>query len=165
MKNNIYTKQSGRFALPQFQMLGIVLFIIGIGFIFRLNPWSALLIFVGVTLATMTTGVQIDFEKKMHRDYIRILGFKHGKWVNIPTLDYVTVFVEAYSQNMGVASISATDTFKDFKIGLIVSKTQHFDAGGYVNKVEAFKAAENIAKKLDARLLDYTSRDPEWINV
>ena len=165
MENTIYTKQSGRFAMPQFQMLGVILFIIGIIYAFQLNPWSIILLFVGVALATMTTGVQIDFEKRKHRDYFLMLGFKHGKWTDIPTLGYVSIFVEQYSQNMWVASIGATDKFKDFKIGLIVSKTLHFNAGGYNNKVEAFKAAEDIAKKLDTKLLDYTSKEPKWVDI
>ncbi len=165
MENTIYTKQSGRFALPQFQMLGVLLFIIGIGFIFRLNPWSVILIFVGVALATMTIGIQINFENRTHRDYFRILGFKYGKWSVIPTLDYVSVFVEQYSQDMAVASIISANSYKDYKVSLIVSKSQRFDAGEYDNKEMAFKVAENIAKKLDAKLLDYTSKEPKWIDV
>lgn len=165
MKNTIYTKQSGRFAMPQFQMLGVILFIIGIVYAFQLNPLSILLLLVGIALATMTTGVQIDFEKRKHREYFSMLGFKRGKWVDIPTLEYVSIYLERYAQNMWVASIGATDNFKDFKVGLIVSKTLLFDAGGYDNKVKAFKAAKNIAKKLGSKLFDYTSSNPEWINI
>ncbi len=165
MKSNIYTKQSGRFALPQFQMLGIVLLIVGVIYSIQLNPWGIAFLFIGIVLATMTTGIQLNLKKRTHRNYFRIIGFKYGNWVEIPTLDYVSVFVEHYSQDMGVASISATDKYKDFKISLIVSKTQRFDAGGFNDKTETFKVAEDIARKLNTKLLDYTSTEPKWINV
>jgi len=163
MKSQIYTKQAGRFAFPQFQMLGVLLLFIGIALVYRLNPWSILVLVVGVSMSTLSTGVQIDFKRKMHRDYIRILGIKFGKWVIISAVDYVTVFVESYSQNMGAASIHASDNFSDFKINLVVSETQHFDAGGFTKKSEAFEKAKIISNKFGVRLLDYTFKEPKWM--
>ena len=40
MKDNIFTKKSSRFALPQFQMLGVVLLLVGIIYAFQLNLLS-----------------------------------------------------------------------------------------------------------------------------
>lgn len=165
MENHIYTKQSSRFAFPQFQMLGVLLFIIGMVLAYQLNLWSILVLVGGFALATVTTGVQVDFKRKMHRDYIRILGYKYGKWVIIHTLDYVTVFVESYYQNMGAASIHASDNFSDFKINLVVSETQHFDAGGFSDKTKAFENAKKIAGKFGVKLLDFTSKESRWVDI
>lgn len=163
MESHIYTKQSGRFVLPQFQILGVILLIVGIALAYQLNPWSILILLIGTPLSSLATGVQINFRKKIYRTYIRILGFKYGKWVTIPAIDYVTVFVGHYSQDMGVASISKTDNYSDFKINLIVSKTQRFDAGGFAKKSEAFEKAKFISNKFGVRLLDFSSGEPKWI--
>jgi len=146
-------------------MLGVLLFIIGMVLAYQLNMWSILVLVGGFALASITTGIQIDFKKNMHRDYIRILGFKFGKWVIIPDIDYVTVFVESYYQNMGAASIHASDKFSDFKINLVVSETQHFDAGGFSDKIKAFENAEEIAGKFGVKLLDFTSKEPRWVDI
>lgn len=165
MESHIYTKQSGRFVLPQFQILGVILLIVGIALAYQLNPFSILMLLIGTPLSSLATGVQINFRKKIYRTYIRILGFKYGKWVTIPAIDYVTVFVGHYSQDMGVASISKTDNYSDFKINLIVSKTQRFDAGGFNNKPEALKTAENIAREIGVKLLDFTSLELRWVEL
>jgi len=165
MNDNIYTKKSSRFALPQFQMLGIVLLLPGVIYAFQLNPWSLLLLFVGIVLATMSTGIQIDFENRKHRDYIVLLGFKSGKWVDIPPLDYVTMYVEHLAQDMAVVSINRTDHETNVKISLIVSEQQRFDAGSYKSKEEAFEVAENIARKFGCRLLDFTTPEAKWVDL
>lgn len=120
---------------------------------------------MGGVLSTNTTGVKIDFDNDTHRDYIRIFDFKKGKWVTIPAIDFVTVFVEYYSQDMGVALISKTDNYSDFKINLIVSEIQCFDAGGFAKKSEALKIAVNIAREIGVKLLDFTSCEPRWVEL
>ena len=165
MKDNIFTKKSSRFALPQFQMLGVVLLLVGVIYAFQLNLLSLPLLFVGIVLALMSTGIQIDFENKKHRDYITLLGIKRGKWVEIPPLDYVTMYVEHLAQDMAVVSIVRTDHETNVKVSLIVSKMQRFDAGSYKSKEEAFTVAEDIARKFDTRLLDYTTPDSKWVEL
>jgi hypothetical protein len=40
----------------------------------------------------------------------------------------------------------------------------HFDGGGFNDKPEAINVAKNIAAKLNTKLLDYTEREPKWID-
>jgi hypothetical protein len=163
MENNIYTKQSGRFALPQFQMLGVVLLIWGIYLAWQLNPFSILALAGGAALATAAVGIQIDFNQKAHREYIAIFGRKFGKWVKLPAIEYVTVFVEHYTQEKGMVSITSEDSFTKIKISLIASKTQRFDAGLFNDKQAALENGKTIARALKTKLLNYTDREPEWV--
>ncbi len=165
MENHIYTKQSGRFALPQFQMLGVLLIIWGAYLAWQLSLFSILALVAGAALATAVTGIQIDLKNKLHREYVAIFGYKFGKWKMIPAIEYVTVFVELYSQQKGMVSITSEDTFAKIKISLIASKTQRFDAGLFDDKMLAMKKGAEIARALNTKLLDYTDREPKWVEL
>ena len=165
MENHIYTKQSGRFALPQFQMLGILLIIWGAYLAWTLSPFSILALVGGAALATAATGFQIDLIEKTHREYVAIFTYKFGKWNKLPPIEYVTVFVEHYSQQKGVVSITSEDTFTKVKISLIASKTQRFDAGLFDDKQLALENGAKIARALNSKLLDYTDREPKWVEM
>ena len=163
MQNHIYTKQSGRFALPQFQMLGVVLLIWGAYLAWQLNLFSILALVGGAALATAVIGIQIDLKDKLHREYVAIFGYKVGKWKKLPAIEYVTVFVEHYTQEKGMVSITSEDSFTKVKVSLIESKTQRFDAGLFDDKQLALENGEKIARALKTKLLDYTDREPKWM--
>jgi len=165
MEEHVYTKQSGRFALPQFQMLGVLLLIWGVYLAWQLNPFSVLALAGGAALATAAVGNQIDFDRKTHREYTAIFGYKFGKWNKLPAIEYVTVFVEHYSQEKGMVSITAEDSFTKVKISLIASPTLRFDAGLYDDKQLALENGGKIARALKTKLLDYTDREPEWVEL
>ena len=165
MENHIYTKQSGRFALPQFQMLG-VLFIIWGGYLaWQLSLFSIPLLVGGTAMATALMGIQINFKEKEHREYIAIFGYKSGNWKKLPSIEYVTVFIEHYVQEKWVISIRGADSFAKVKISLIASKIQRFDAGLFDDKQLAMKNGEIIARALNTKLLDYTDREPKWVEL
>jgi hypothetical protein len=51
------------------------------------------------------------------------------------------------------------------KISLIASPTQRFDAGLYDDKELALENGEKIALALKTKLLDYTDREPKWVEL
>ena len=165
MENHIYTKQSGRFALPQFQMLGIVLLVWGGYLAWTLSPFSILVLVGGTALATAVAGFQIDLNEKTRREYVAIFTYKFGKWNKLPPIEYVTVFVEHYTQQKGMVSITSEDSFTKIKISLIAGKTLRFDAGLFDDKQLALESGERIARALNSKLLDYTDREPKWVEM
>jgi len=165
MKNQLYTWKAKRFALPQFQMLGILLVIYGGYMAYTLNVWSVFILLFGIALATLGFGNQIDFTTKSYRSYLSILGFKTGKWKKLPVIQYVNIYPEHSTQHAWVASIGATYKFKNHKVGLVVNKREHFDVGLFTSKEEAMKVAKMVAVELKTKLLDYTSKEPQWVDV
>ena len=166
MKNNKhYTWKARRFALPQFQMLGILLVIYGGYMAYTLNVWSVFILLFGIALATLGYGNQIDFITRSYRSYLSIFRFKTGKWKKLPAIKYVNIYPEHSSQNAWVVSIGATYKFKNYKVGLVVNKREHFDVGLFISKEEALKVAKMITVKLKTKLLDYTSKEPKWVDV
>lgn len=165
MENPIYTKQAGRFALPQFQMLGVVLIVWGAYLAWQLNPFAILVLVGGASLATAVAGVQVDLKERLHREYMAIFGYKFGEWKQLPPIEYVTVFIEHYAQEKAVASIGGEDKFHKIKISLICNKTKRFDAGLFDDKELAINTSKNLARSLNCKLLDYTGREPKWIDL
>lgn len=165
MNPQIYTKKSGRFALPNFQMLGVIFIIWGAVLAYQMNPFSLLLIIAGLLLSTAVLGIQIDLKNKLHREYTAFFTFKMGKWKKLPDIEYATVFTEHTSQDMGVQSISAENKTTKFKICLVVTEQLRIDAGSFDDKAQAIEKGIYLANALHIRLLDYTSKEPGWVKL
>jgi len=164
MSNQQYTWKAKRFVLPQFQMLGFLLIIYGGYLAYQLSIISVLILLFGFALASLAYGNQIDFTTKSYRSYLSILGIKTGKWRKLPAIKYVNVYTEHLSQDAWVISIGSTYKYKKIKVGLVVNKRKHFDVGLFESKDEAMKIAKMVAGLLDTKLLDYTSKEPKWVD-
>ena len=162
--SNIYTFSAGRLSLPQFQMFGLVLILIGSYLTYAISWFGIIAILIGLILFLASVGIQIDFDKRSHREFYGIFGFKFGKWKEMPTIEYVTVFIEQYAQRGSMLTIDSTHKFSKVKISLIASRTQRYDGGYFNSKEKAMEAGMFIAKKLNLELLDYTGREPIWID-
>jgi len=158
-----YTWNAGRFALPQFQMLGILLIIYGGYLVYQLSIVSIFILLFGFTLAFLAFGNQINFTTRSYRSYLSVLGVKAGKWRKLPTIKYVNIYPEHLSQDAWVGSIGSTYKYKKIKVGLVVNKRKHFDVGLFESKDEAMKIAKMVAGLLETKLLDYTSKEPRWV--
>ncbi len=116
-------------------------------------------------MATALFGIQIDLKEKLHREYINIFGRKFGDWKKLPNIEYVTVFIEHYVQEKWVISIRGADKYSKVKISLISDINHRFDAGLFNEKTLALKNGELIARALNTKLLDYTDREPKWVEL
>ena len=121
---------------------------------------------IGKSLVSFSyAGIQIDFERNSYKEYAGIFYLKFGKWKTLPEIQYVTVFIDHFVQEMHVASISGTQTIKDVKINLVIAKATFISIGKFKNKTDALKAGHLLALNLKTKLLNYTSSEPEWISV
>lgn len=165
INQNIYTHTAGRFSLPQYQMFGFVLILLGGYLLFILNWFGLIAIVVGVALFFAIVGIQIDFEKKLRREFLGLFGYKIGKWTSLPEIEYVTIFIENYAQRGSVVTIDSMNRFSKVKVSLIVSKTIKYDGGFFDSKEKALEAGKMIARNLNTKLLDYTTKEPKWISL
>jgi hypothetical protein len=160
-----YTSKASRLSLPHFQMLGFVLMALGAYLLYKSNWLGIAAILSGFALYFLEGGVQINFEKRVYREYFGWMNIKFGKWTSIPELEYVTLFVANYSQRGSVASIDSN--FKDSKINisLVVSNAEKFDGGSFNTKEKALDTGKLFARRLNTKLLDYTGREPVWVEL
>jgi len=165
IQKDIYSVSYGNFSLPQFQMLGVVIFIIGLYLLYVLNLFFLLLLPIGLALSIAKVGIEINFYKRMHREYINVFGILFGKWKPIPEIEYVTVFIEHYSQRSSVVSVDNENKFEKVKVSLIITDAIRLDAGLFDTKEKAMEAGKILAKQLKTRLLDFTTHEPGWVEL
>ena len=157
MKNNFFP--------TQFVILGYLLIGFGIYFLIR-NDWVGfVMIPLGMAFSFLIINQKFDLKNKKYMEYYGFLGLKFGKWKDIPGIEYVTVFLERSVQGKNVVSISSYHVEKNFKIDLIISKTESISAGREKDRATALKKGKEIAKALDTRLLDYTEKNSKWVEI
>ncbi len=154
---NPYTKKSSVFALLQFKMLGFVLLIVGVFYSLNNIFVSILFAIVGISLASLSDGIQIDYDKKLNRDYLSVLWMKFGKWHKMPEADYITVFIQNFSQGMNMVSITSNNPSSDFRVSIIGKDNSQTDAGLYKKREDAIKYAEILAEKFKVKYIDQTN--------
>lgn len=144
-------------------MFGFLLFVLGGYLLFKSNWFGLLAILVGLPVFFAKAGIQIDFRQRLYRQYFGVAEVKFGKWQQLPEIDYVTVYVAHYAQRGSVASIDNVRRYSRIKVSLIVSRTERYDAGFFDSREKALNAGLLIARNLRTRLLDYTDREPRWV--
>lgn len=147
----------------QFVILGILLMILGPYLLFIHNYWGILAFVTGVLLSFTHVGIQLDFIQNIYREYYGFFQFKAGKWQKLEKVQYITVFIDNWVQEMHVASISANQKREDVMVNLVISKTHRIGIGTFKNRPQAMEMAGLLAEKLNCRFLDYTSGEPIWI--
>ncbi len=154
---NPYTKKSSVFALLQFKMLGFLLLIVGILYSFSNILVGLSFTIIGISLASLSDGIQIDFENRMSRDYMSVLWLKFGKWHKLSEPDYITVFIQNLSQGMNMTSITSNNPSSDYRVSIIGKDDSQTDAGLYKKKDVALKNAEMLAGKFGIKYIDKTN--------
>jgi len=162
---SVFYRKRDSFFPFQFVFVGYLLVLFGIYLLIRLNPLGLLAIAGGLFFSFAHTGIQIDFEENKYREYLGVFQLKMGKWHPLPNLQYVTVFVGRYVEEMHMATISSTQTKSDYKINLIVSKTSRIEIGSYTDKTKAMNTGRYLAVQLQCKLLDYTSGNAVWVEL
>lgn len=161
----LYNHKTEAFFPFQFVFLGYIGIVAGIYILVMLNLWGLPLLLASLLVSFSYAGIQINFESNSYREYAGIFYLKFGKWKTLPDIQYVTVFIDHFVQEMHVASISGTQTIKDVKINLVIAKATFISIGKFKSKTDALKAGHLLALNLKTKLLNYTSSEPEWISV
>jgi hypothetical protein len=146
-------------------MFGFVLVVIGGYLVFKSNWLGLIAVVVGLPMLFAVVGIQIDLDQKLYREFYGLLNFRFGKWQQLPPIDYITIYVERYGQRGSVASIDNVSKYSKVKVSLIAEKNIRYDAGFFDTKEKALRIAIFLAKTLNTKLLDYTTRDPRWIKL
>ncbi|WP_299105962.1 hypothetical protein [uncultured Winogradskyella sp.] len=139
---------SGLFIIGAFSI-----FTSGIGFIFI----AASLYFF------QTNGIEINLTTKTYRKTINILSLSFGKWLDLPDIEYVSVFKTTTSSRVWVSSASTKVTNTVIKVNLFYNTNQKIEAFVADNTKDAFEVAKQIASALEVDVLDATSRDTKWL--
>lgn len=112
-----------------------------------LSDWFGIILLVISFLCLFTRwGMLIDTDKKLLKKYIGFLGIKKGNWEDINTLKHIEITTLHETQNMGVASISKSDTKIVYKLYLVLQDENIELMKGKKDLI--IKVAEEISSEL-----------------
>ena len=96
---NIYNGNSESYFPPQFRYVGFALVIAGGIMLFSMNIFGIGFILIGPMFFLLKTGIRINFTDRTFQEYRLILGLHFGKWVELPEIEYVSVYTEPVSHD------------------------------------------------------------------
>jgi len=140
------------------------IFIFAVGFISVLAGGFYGFIVCGVSIFFLyKDGSEIDLEIQKYRTFIEVLGFRFGKWDDLPEIEYVSVF--STTESVAVRALSAEAIVKNdiIVLNLFYNGNHRIKAYSTTDKEDAFKIAKQIADILKIDILDATEAESKWI--
>lgn len=93
-----------------FIFLGLFLLIVGVWRVVLADWFGTILLVISFLCLFTKWGILLDTDKKRLKKYIGFLWIKKGNWEDISTVVRLEITTLHETQNMGVASISRSDT-------------------------------------------------------
>ena len=108
-------------------------------------------------------GSEINLQIKRYRTFIEVLGFRFGKWEDLPEIAYISVF--STTESVAVRALSAEAIIKNdiIVLNLFYNGNHRIKAYATTDKEDAFKVARQIAEILKIDILDATEAESKWI--
>ncbi|WP_430411435.1 hypothetical protein [Kordia sp.] len=108
-------------------------------------------------------GTEIDLKIEKYRTFIEVLGFRFGKWEDLPEIEYVSVF--STTETITVRSRTAEANVKSdvIVLNLFYNGNHRIKAYTTKNKEDAFKVAKQMAEVLKIDILDATEGESKWL--
>ena len=139
---------------PNFIFLGIMLMGSGIWALLTLKWIGIPFIIIAVLCLFTRSGVLIDTDNKMCKDYTGIFMIKFGKWNDISSIDHLEIKKSLNAQGMSVLSIGRRDTITVYKLFLYLPDKKILLMVG--EKEFVLKAAEEISRALQTTINNIT---------
>jgi hypothetical protein len=117
------------------------------------------IIAVGILISFSTSGVQIDPEKRLLKDYTKCFGFKFGKWESIEIYtDIAVLSLRQSSTTLSRSNRALTEIEKYYDVCLLNSSHRiKMKVKRSKTQDDAIKEARLLAEKLN---LNYTDFNP-----
>ncbi len=142
----------------QFQILGLVLIVAGIGLIIIHILLSITLVLIGVTVLTAYAGVEVDRSKGTYREYNSFLFIKNGKYKRYEGIEKIFINSQKVSQKIYTPHTLSSSTFNNMEYNAYLK----FDDGTKIyltcdkNKNTLMDKLKKPAELLKAVIIDNT---------
>jgi len=112
-----------------------------------------ILIFIAF-LFLVRNGIEINPEKKQFRKINSLFGLTIGRWKNLPSIEYVSVFKTVKNSRLRVRTAETTHGFTVYKINLFYNQNKHLEVYTTEDKKEAFIIANHFAESFKIKVFD-----------
>ena len=153
MKSKKLNFSTGRLPL-NFIILGYAFFAIGVWRVFVFDWRGVVFIIISLFLVFIKSGVLIDVERQLLKQYYGVLFFKTGKWESISQLLGLLIVSSRESRIINVLSVSRRETDLVYKLYLSLPDRRIEIMSG--NEKEVTLCAEQLSAALQTTLVDYT---------
>lgn len=137
-----------------------------LNYLIRQSIWVGGLgiITISVFILLISEGIIIDFQKKRYKTYFRILGFRIGKWENLFSNFYISMFKAEHNYSYSYAG-NMTGPVTSGATGIYALKDSYFEAYIYEeegenriliskgSKEKVIEQATEISNYLDCELI------------
>ena len=109
--------------------------------------------------------VYFDLENKKYKKEIAVGPFKFGKWVDLPNVEYISVFRQAWSKDSDGDGITDGSGYR-YDVNVWYNASKHFTiyTNGYPEA--SLEMGRQLALRLNTDLLDATDpQDKKWIDL
>lgn len=144
-------------------LISLLLFISGLYVLIYVHVFFGLVFSVIGFCMLITEGSQIDFDQKVYRNIKSVFGIHVGKWKQLPSFDYISVFKTIESKKISVATASTVMRDEVYLINLFYEGSRYITFYKSEDKIDAFKMAMNFRNILNLRILDSTTLQSVWI--
>lgn len=119
---------------------------------------------VGIFFLVIDNAMIVDLDNKRYRQAILFRDKATGRWKSLPEVSYVSVFVTTMvSTSHSITYRSIVMKEKVVMVNLIYDKHKRLNIYQSKDREEAIEKAALVARKLDVRIFDATTRDGKWV--
>lgn len=139
------------------KFLGLVLVCSAVVVVFFHFLLGLALLIGGVVIFTTHYRLTIDLHQRVYRDYVWIIGIKHGKIASFENIDYLFIKKSRTVQHMYVG-VNTTSVRKDvYNAYLRFSETQKIHLVTRESKRLLVKQVKTLAAQLGVQVIDYSN--------
>lgn len=111
---------------------------------------GVLALIIGGILATMSSGIFVDFNKKRWRNYDSVLGFRLGNWQDLPKIEKADLVVHQFRGRNTPNGITPTLSGKlTLHKCVLLTNEEAYLVFDYSKGKNAIKALEELKRGLD----------------
>lgn len=146
--------------VPLFVVFDMGTFIGAVKFIF-----PAMLTFGYALKFSTINNVYFDLENRKYKKEIVVGPFKTGKWIELPEIDYISVFRQAWSKDSDGDGRTDSSGYV-YNVNVWHNTSKHFTiySNGYPEA--SLEMGRQLALKLNTDLLDATNpQNKEWVDL
>lgn len=105
---------------------------------------------IGSLLATMSSGIFVDFQKKRWRNYDSVIGFRFGNWYDLPKIEKADLVVHQFRSKNTPNGITPTLSGElTLHKCVLLTNEEAYLVFDYSKEKNAIKALEELKRGLD----------------
>lgn len=141
-----------------FVFMGAVVFIVGLVLIMQRTGVSVILMGIGATILTGTSGIEIDKERLVYREYMGFFFMKTGRWIRFEGIEKIFINSTRVTRTMygPMSNHSASFTNRQYNAFLKFDDGKKIHLSSKGNKTRLINRVSPVADALEVPIDDQT---------